>query len=217
MATRRHRSDGMAENVILYIPSPISGDIVPTVSASGLARCAIQSLASVMAIPGMALAVGGIIMLGVSISWSKFDSNVYPYRISQPSSFRHIVETDSVGHRSDFFFPSLGSSTTSVSVWATPGDAAVSPMQNLRDKEGQNVHRSGTITVVGKKMRLFCADFQGLSGAWTEEQVSFIAQGYVWRLTASYDRRYKALRSTMLRMLASFKIRPTERSRTHSR
>jgi hypothetical protein len=64
---------------------------------------------------------------------------------------------------------------------------------------------------MGQRHALMRGDFQGLAGHYTEEQVSFATHGMIWRLTASYDRRYARMRATLLRILSSFQLQPGRR------
>jgi hypothetical protein len=56
-------------------------------------------------------------------------------------------------------------------------------------------------------MQLARAEYRGLAGHWIVEQVTFSAHGWIWHLTASYDYKYRSMRTTMLRMIQSFKVR----------
>ncbi|GAC1443451.1 MAG: hypothetical protein NVSMB52_01870 [Chloroflexota bacterium] len=144
---------------------------------------------------------------GVAISWGHFDSTLYPYSVSQPSSFRHVVVVSSADQKVDYFFPSLGSTTTNVNIFALRGNDAGDVKKFFRSEEGSHIRRVGWLRIMGRKFPLTRADFKGFSGRWAEEQISFVARGYVWRLTASYDLRFKRMRDVMLRMLRSFKLR----------
>lgn len=141
------------------------------------------------------------------VSWTHFNSKLYPYAISQPSSFRHIVLSVDGQQSSDYFSPGLGSYTTNVNISASRGPV-VNVARDLKERDGVHVRASGAVAVLGRQMTLTRADFRGLAGTWVEEQLSFAAGGYSWRLTASYDTRYKRMRSTMLKMLQSFRLHP---------
>ncbi|MGH2441567.1 MAG: hypothetical protein ACRDFX_00170 [Chloroflexota bacterium] len=145
---------------------------------------------------------------GISISWSPYSSHMYPYTISQPSSFRHEMVIAASGQRVDYFFPALlGSFPTNVNISAVHGDGLVDAAQNLRQRSGRHVHRAGYLRLMGKRRKLTEANFVGLASKWTEDQVTFVARGYTWRLTASYEHRFRRLRPMMLRMLASFRLK----------
>lgn len=148
-----------------------------------------------------------IVLSSVTVKWTVFGSDLYPYKISQPSSFRHLVIATSSGQRSDFFFPELlGSFTTNVNVTATAGHIVDDEVSYLRSHNGKHVQKSGMLRIMGRARTVTRAYFHGLTGKWVEEQVSFAANGYTWRLTASYEPRFKRLRATMLRMISSFKL-----------
>jgi hypothetical protein len=149
---------------------------------------------------------GVVLYTGVTITWSPYHSTVYDYTISQPSSYRHLVIQTAPDQRDDYFYPSLGSSTTNVNVSATRGHTLEPELQYLRSRDGKNVHRSAWVSIVGRKLPLMCADFNSLVGKYRLEQVSFMSGGRVWRVTASYDLRFQNQRSIMLRMIKSFKL-----------
>lgn len=149
---------------------------------------------------------GAVVFSGVIVNWTPFHSSVYPYRISQPSSFRHTVYTFPDGEKVDYFSPSVGSASTYVAVGATRGDRMQNEVQYLRSLDGRHVTRHGVLKVAGKRLPLMRADFDGFTGRSRVEQVSFVSHGYVWRLTASYALRFKSLRPVMLRMLQTFKF-----------
>jgi hypothetical protein len=151
-------------------------------------------------------AVGLVVLAGVSITWTPFHSTLYPYSLSQPSSFKHAVLTlDASSQKVDYFSPPLGSSVTNVTIVATPGDPLQNALDYLKSIDGHHIHRSGWISLAGARRPLIRADFDGYPGKWTVEEVSFAAAGYYWRLSMSYARQFKNLRSTMLRMIQSFK------------
>lgn len=154
-------------------------------------------------------AVVALTMLtGVTVRWTLFSSTLYPYSISQPSSFRHEVIISADGQHSDYFFASgLGSFTTNVNISATRGQGVTDEISYFRSHNGTRVHRSGWLRVMGRRLALVRADFHGLTGRWTEEQTRFKAHGMLWQLTVSYDPRFRRFRPTMLRMLSSFKLR----------
>jgi hypothetical protein len=156
--------------------------------------------------PGGAAAT--ILLAGVTLHWSPFNSTLYPYSIQQPSSFRHEPGVTADGIKVDYFFPVLtGSFVTNVSISATRGTTMVNPVSYLHSLNGRNVRQMGWLTVNGKKKPVMCADFSGLTSRWTEEQVSFAANGYVWHLTASFEPKFKKQLKTMLKMLQSFRLR----------
>jgi hypothetical protein len=146
----------------------------------------------------------------VGVVWSPFASTIYPYSISQPSSFRHIVIRDTADVPVDYFFPSLGSSTTNLHIKAVPGhETGIQDEVNmLRDLGGHHVRRTGWIRLAGQRLAVLCADFNTYAGQYTIERVSFTARGLVWNMTASYDLKYrKKIRPTLLRMMRSFRLR----------
>jgi hypothetical protein len=139
-------------------------------------------------------------------TWIQFTSSILPYSVSQPSSFRHVIlQTD---HKSDYFFPNLGSFTTNVNVYADPPPARSDDISYLRDFGGQHVTAEGTINILGKKRRLVRAQFKGVAGQWIEERVSFAAGGLFWHATVSYDVRYHKLLPVMLHVLTTFRLHP---------
>lgn len=142
------------------------------------------------------------------ISWIPFHSQTYPYSILQPSSFRHVLFKDTSNRSVDFFFPSLGSSTTNLNVYADVEAGAINEMGYLRALGGKKIHISGHILIDHKRRPLIAANFSGLAGKWTMEQVSFKQGGRVWHLTASYAVQYRSLRTIMLHMLRSFHPAP---------
>lgn len=154
---------------------------------------------------GLRISAGVVVFAGVSVTWSTFHSTIYPYTISQPSSFKHAVLTLDAG-KVDYFSPSLGSATTNVQVQALPGGSIKSEVSYLRSLDGHHIRRDGYLTVLGHAWPLTCADFDGYTGKWRIEQITFPANGYIWRLTMSYASQNKNLRSTMARMLRSFKL-----------
>jgi hypothetical protein len=151
-------------------------------------------------------AIGTITFAGIRITWHPFPSTLFPYTISQPSSYRHAVITDALGHKADFFFPDLGSYTTNVNVYAQPSHL-VRDQISLRSLGARHVSRSGWVRIQGKHLQLERGEFHGIAGHWIMEQVTFSSHGWLWHLTASYDYRYRSMRSMMLRMIQSFKAR----------
>ncbi len=154
-----------------------------------------------------ALALSAVVTSSGSVTWSHFTSTIYPYTITQPSSYRHIVLKDTANRRVDYFFPSLGSFTTNVNIYAVPGSHTLDEGQYLRSLGGQNVRPAGWVTLAGGRRWVVRADFHGIAGRWTIVQTMFVARGLVWRLTASYDVRYRDLRLVLFRVLRSFRIR----------
>lgn len=146
-------------------------------------------------------------LLSVGVTWTRAQSTVYPYSILQPSSFRHVVLYNTQGRPVDFFSPSLGSASTSVTVVALSGRTPANEIQILRGRGGKNAHVSESMSIAGQRVKLVGADFHGMIGRFTVEQCSFVSQGMVWTLTASYDSKYRKLRPTMMRMIRSFQAR----------
>jgi len=170
-----------------------------------------QSLASDMSAILLKIAVGAVTLAGIGVTWTTFNSTIYPYSISQPSSFRHGVWSQTDDQKVDYFYPSLGSSVTRVSIMAQRGAHATGEIPYLRDLGGHSIHQSGQLSVLGQSRRLICADLPFLGGSFRVEQLTFVAGGYVWRLTASYEMRFRWIRSTMLHMLHTFKLHDTAR------
>jgi hypothetical protein len=150
--------------------------------------------------------LGAIILASVSVSWTTFHSSLYPYSISQPSSFKHVVLPNTAKQQVDYFFPSVGSHPTNVNIVATPGRTVRDEVGYLRGMNGHHIHRSAWLRVMGHRQALMHADFNGLAGTYSVEQVCFVQKHTVWQLTASYETRYRTMLSMMLRMLASFRV-----------
>jgi hypothetical protein len=167
----------------------------------------------------LARGVAGIAVLsGITVTWSTFHSTLHPYSMSQPSSFKHIVLTLDAGmERVDYFSPPLGSAVTNVIVEATPGTTLMNSVSYLRSIDGHNVRRSGFIPVAGQRRELIRADFNGYAGKYSIEEVTFVANGYCWRLSMSYAHKLKYLRSLMLRMIQTFKLNAGASPSKHSR
>src|SRR5579872_4073224 len=123
---------------------------------------------------------------GTGTSWARFKSKLYPYSILQPSSFRHIVLPIDDEQKSDYFSPGFGSYTTSVTISASHG-AVLNSVRDLPSHGGTHVKSVGTLPILGHPVALTKASFHGLAGTWVEEQATFSAGGYAWRMTASYD------------------------------
>jgi hypothetical protein len=150
--------------------------------------------------------LGALVLAGVSISWTPFRSSVYSYSISQPSSFKHIVLPNTAKQQVDYFFPSIGSFPTNVNIVAVPGTTVQNEKAYLKQMNGQNIHRSAWLDIMGHREALMHADFNSLAGKFSIEQARFAYKGTVWQLTASYERKYRKMRALMLRMLASFRV-----------
>jgi hypothetical protein len=151
-------------------------------------------------------ALSAIVLAGVTVTWSRFHSNTYPYSVLQPSSFRHAVLSNTANQQVDYFFPSLGSFTTNFNVEATPGHSMRDEASYLRSENGHNIHRVGWLRIAGQKVALMHANFGGLAGNYSIDQVCFMAGSKVWQLTASYDAKFRSLRATLLKMLRSFRL-----------
>jgi hypothetical protein len=143
----------------------------------------------------------------VGVTWSRFNSTLYPYSIQQPSSFRHIILRETSGVMADYFFPSLGSFTTNLNVKAVPGRSADNEARIIRSLGGQHVRRTGWAHLAGQREPVMGADFKTLAGRWTIERVTFVSRGYVWYITMSYEEKYRKIRPTLLRMMQSFRLR----------
>jgi hypothetical protein len=120
-----------------------------------------------------------------------------------------VVYVNAAHRNIDYFSPALGSATTDVNIFTIPGNSLPDPQKYLQNQGGLRVRSSGSIEVDGHRRPLTAADFQSFGNRWTVEQVSFVMRGSIWRLTASYDLKYRSLRPVMLRMLSSFKLRST--------
>lgn len=140
----------------------------------------------------------------VGITWLHFRSSTYPYTMAQPSSFRHVVLKDAMQRPVDYFFPSLGSTTTNVNVYAVARLGAPYARSYLHMLGGKHIHNSGMVVIMGKKRHVVIAQFHGLAGKWTVEEVTIAVGSRMWYLTASYVWRYHKLRPIMMRMLHSF-------------
>jgi hypothetical protein len=143
---------------------------------------------------------------GANVTWAPFKSSIYPYTILQPSSYKHIPIDDTSGRPVDYFFPSLGSSLTNVNVYCDHGHP--NPGKSLRALGGKHVTRVGRILIDGTQRTLVRAEFSGLPGHWTVEQVAFSMHGHVWHLTLSYANQFRSQRPIMIKMLKSFKTLP---------
>ena len=149
--------------------------------------------------------LGAVVLASVSVSWTPFHSSLYPYSISQPSSFKHVVLPNTANQQVDYFFPSVGSYPTNVNIVSTPGRAAWDEVAYLKGINGYHIHRSGWLKIMGHREALMHADFNGLAGKFSVDQIRFVYKDTVWQLTASYVPKYRNMRAMMLRMLASFK------------
>ncbi len=152
--------------------------------------------------------LGALALASVSISWTPFHSSVYSYSISQPSSFKHIVLQNTANQQVDYFFPSIGSFPTNVNIVAVPGTTVQNQVAFLKQMNGRHIHRSAWLVIMGHREALVHADFNSLAGKFSIEQVRFVYKGTVWQLTASYELKYREMRSLMLRMLRSFRVTP---------
>lgn len=149
-----------------------------------------------------------IVFASISVSWTPFHSTLYPYSISQPSSFKHVVLANTANQEVDYFFPSVGSYPTNVNVIATPGHAVRDETAYLKSINGHHVYRSGWVRIMGHREALMHANFSGLAGKYAVDQVCFVYQGIIWQITASYELKYRKMRPMMLRMLRSFRVTP---------
>lgn len=150
--------------------------------------------------------LGAIVVASVSVTWSPFHSSLYPYSISQPSSFRHIVLPNTASQQVDFFFPSVGSYTTNVNVLAEPGRAKRDEVAYLQGLNGRHIRVSARLRIMGHRRVLTHADFSSLAGNYSIEQIRFVYKDTVWQLTASYQTQFRKMRPMMLRMLKSFRV-----------
>jgi hypothetical protein len=145
--------------------------------------------------------------MGISLSWKPFGSSNYPYTISQPASFYYLPIPDTNGRKRDFFFPAVGSFDTYVSIYANPGSKAPNDIDHIRSQGGKNVRRVGKVVIYGHSRDIVQGDFSGLLGNRTLQQIVFVSHHNVWYLTMSYEPKYQKLRSTMLKMLRTFRVR----------
>ena len=153
--------------------------------------------------------IGIFALAGVVVTWSRTSSTIYPYSIEQPSSFRHeVVRDGALNVAGDFYWPTPpGSSITNLNVKAVPGSRVKDGSASLRSQSGRNVHRISWMHLAGQREPLIRADFKGIPGRWTIEQVTFVARGLVWYVTASYDVKYRKFRPMLLRMMKSFRLK----------
>jgi len=149
-------------------------------------------------------------LFGVGVRYQTFHGTQYPYTMSVWTSMRHTVFMDTSGHQIDYFFPSLGSFTTNVNVWAEPGTMLQPEVVLLQAQGGTHIHRVDSVRINGKRRSMLQADFHGLAGHYVEDQVSFSAAGRTWHLTASYDVRFRKLRPRFMRMLHTFRLQSTK-------
>lgn len=140
---------------------------------------------------------------GITVNWLPFRSSTYPYTISQPSSYKHAVIYNTSGEPVDYFFPSLGSSITSVNIYCDHGHANAAA--ELRTGGAKHVQRTARILIDGTRRALIRGQFSSIVGRWTEEQIVFTDHGKVWHLTASYASQFRSQRPIMIKMLRSFK------------
>ena len=161
-----------------------------------------MSLARVAILPVIAT----MISMGVKIRWAPFHSTIYPYTISQPSSFTHGILPTPSGQQGDFFFPALGSFTTGLNIVAEPlkTDPPPADAVYLRSTGGKQVQAASFVTIMKHRSLMYRANYAGLAGHWTEERLSFAANGYYWHITVSYAYKYRSMRSLMIRMVQSF-------------
>jgi hypothetical protein len=152
---------------------------------------------------GFAVRLGAIVAFsGITVTWSPFKSTTYPYVVLQPSSYKYVTFQNTAGHDVDYFFPSLGSQITSVSIYADGTMSSVAA--GLQSLGAKNVHIAAKLPVDGKLRTLTAGDFSGIPGQWTIEQMCFRDAGQVWHLTLSYDHRYRDQRHIMIKILKSF-------------
>jgi hypothetical protein len=144
-----------------------------------------------------------VVFSGVTVTWATFKSPTYPYTILQPSSYKFTAIDDLAGKPVDYFFPSLGSGITYVSVSCE--HKYKSAWTVFHSNGAKHVQPDGRILIDGTWRALTRGDFEGLLGRWTEEQAVFTAHGRVWRVTASWAMRFRSQRPVEMRMLRSFK------------
>jgi hypothetical protein len=145
-----------------------------------------------------------VVFAGATGSWIPFHSSTYPYTLEQPASFRHVILANTANQKVDFFFPSLGSFTTNVNILAQPGRPLSDEKTLLQAMNGHDVHRSGWLTIMGHRLPVIHADFDSLAGKYSIEQIRYTDGTTSWQLTASYEPKYRSLRSTMLKMIGTF-------------
>ncbi|GAC1513910.1 MAG: hypothetical protein NVS2B16_19770 [Chloroflexota bacterium] len=145
-----------------------------------------------------------VALAGTKITYEPFVSTLYPYRLLQPSSFRHVVLVDLNGHMVDYFYPALGSSVTNVNIFEDEHGEMRDEGALMRASGASWVHVSGYIPIGGKRFPIVSGDRSGLPGRWREEYVEFSASRKVWHLTMSYLLKYRSMRPTMVHMLGTF-------------
>lgn len=151
--------------------------------------------------------MGALTIVGSGLTPVRSTSAEYPYSVVVPSSYRYLVIKDTENRNIDYYFPSVGSTVTNVHIYATRGLPNQSQGSYMRGEGGRSVHRVGVLSVAGQHLPIMHAEFQGLNSKWGIDQVTFVAHGMFWRLTASYDRKYRNMRPTMIRILESFRLR----------
>ncbi|MCA1595231.1 MAG: hypothetical protein LC772_02225 [Chloroflexi bacterium] len=153
-------------------------------------------------------AIGAVAFTGISIIWLPFASSVYPYTISQPSSFQHLIIRDTSNQQQvDYFFGGQGTAFTNVNIAAVKGSRVEKPVQYLQSKDATHIRRGGVITILGKRRRWTLAKFHGLVARWSVETTTFVAGGWTWRMTVSHDAPNKRLIPLMEKMVRTFKLK----------
>jgi len=150
--------------------------------------------------------IGAASLTGIHIAWTHFSSDLYPYSVMQPSSFKHIVLEDAAQHKIDYFYPALGSFTTNVNIWGERTDPPPDGKREIKALGGRDVRKVGMLKVMGEGRPLVRGNFRGIGGRWIIEQVDFRSKGWTWHLTASFDPKYKRYLGTMLHILRTFKV-----------
>jgi hypothetical protein len=150
--------------------------------------------------------LGAVVVASVSVSWTPFHSALYPYSLSQPSSFKHVVLVNTANQHVDYFFPSVGSFLTNVNIMALSGHAGQDRVICQQGITGDHRYRRGWLTIMGQRQALMHADFHSLAGKYSIEQVCVVKNRTLWQLTASFEAKYRTMRSMMLRMLVSFHV-----------
>jgi hypothetical protein len=141
---------------------------------------------------------------GISITWVPFRSPTYPYKMLQPTSYKHLAIDDTSGRPVDYFFPSLGSLITNVNVFCDR--VHTTARADLQSAGAKHIHSDGRILIDGRRRALVEGQFgSSLAGNWTQERAVFTAHGHVWHLTMSYAQQFRSQRPIMIKMLKSFK------------
>jgi hypothetical protein len=156
------------------------------------------------------VAVSILTFVKITVAWTHFDSTTYPYSVTQPSSYRHVVLRDTANRLVDYFFPSLGTFTTNVNIVAYRGDTLPNEVTYMRSLGGHHVAQVGNVKIAGQTVPVVQGRFTGVVAHYTLVQVAFTDSGLIWRLTCSYDDRFARLRHMLMRIIRSFQLRSVQ-------